>query len=129
MHKDIKPWERTNSKRKEDLVKLVNGISETTLMNHTESSRKTSMILPVYVSHVDNPNVQRLVYAILNSQSDTTFILQNTWKLLGLLGEPVKLKLSTMHAEKKVIDSSKVQGLMVRDFNSQQSIRDIMPAN
>lgn len=87
------------------------------------------MILPVYVSHVDNPNVQRLVYAILNSQSDTTFILQNTWKLLGLLGEPVKLKLSTMHAEKKVIDSSKVQGLMVRDFNSQQSIRDIMPAN
>lgn len=77
----------------------------------------------------ENPNVQRLVYAILDSQSDTTFILQNTWKLLGLLGEPVKLKLSTMHAEKKVIDSSKVQGLMVRGFNSQQRIRDIMPAN
>ena len=52
------------------------------------------------------------------------------------MGTPVKLKLSTMHAENKVIDSTKVQGLMVRGFNSPQKIRlrstytrDIMPAN
>ena len=52
------------------------------------------------------------------------------------MGTPVKLKLSNMHAKNEVIDSTKVQGLMVRGFNSPQKIRlpstytrDIMPAN
>ena len=114
----------------------VDSTSGTILLHYTEPSRKTSMILPVYESHADNLNSERLVYAILDSQTDTTFILQNTCKSLGLMGTLMKLKLSTMHAENKVIDSTKVQGLMVCGFNSPQKIRlpstytrDIIPAN
>ena len=133
---DIRPQKWTNTEEEENPVGL-DGISGTTLRNYSESSKKkTSMILPVYISQADNPTAERLVYAILDAQSDTTFILQNTCKSLGIVGKPVKLKLSTMHAENKVIDSSKVQGLMVRGYNSQHRImlpgtytRNIMPAN
>ena len=45
----------------------VDSTSGTTLLSYTESSRKTSTILPVYVSHAENPNSERLVYAILDS--------------------------------------------------------------
>ena len=48
----------------------------------------------------------------------------------------MKLRLSTMHAENKVVDSSKIQGLMVRGYNSSSKLplpsafaRNIMPAN
>ena len=41
---------------------------------------------------------------------------------MGLVGKPVKLNLSTMHAENRIIDSSKVQGLMVHGFNNQNRI-------
>ena len=46
----------------------------------------SSLILPVYVSHEDSPDKERLVYALLDSQSDTTFILEDTSRFLGLSG-------------------------------------------
>ncbi|XP_062610192.1 uncharacterized protein LOC134271972 [Saccostrea cucullata] len=110
--------------------------SGTTLMNHSGASSKSTMILPVYVSHKENPERERLVYALLDTQSDTTFILEKTSRALGLTGRPVKLMLSTMYAENKAIDSCKIGGLVVRGFNSEHRIRlpetytrAIMPAN
>ncbi|XP_062609374.1 uncharacterized protein LOC134271140 [Saccostrea cucullata] len=110
--------------------------SGTTLMNHSGASSKSTMILPVYVSHKENPDRERLVYALLDTQSDTTFILEKTSSALGLTGKPVKLMLSTMYAENKAIDSCKIGGLVVRGFNSEHRIalpetysRAIMPAN
>ena len=135
-HGDIKPPKETDSVREENFKNLVDGISGTTLTNHSKSSRRTSMILPVYVSHANNPGVERLIYAILDTQSDTSFILHETCRAMGLVETPVKLKLSTIHAENGIIDSSKVRGLMVRGFNNQNRImlpgtytRNIMPAN
>ena len=110
--------------------------SSTTLMNAVGNSDKSSMVVPVFVSHVERPDKERLVSALLDTQSDTTFILENTCKSLGLNGTKVKLRLSTMHAENRVVDSSKVQGLMVRGYNSSTKLslpaaftRNIMPAN
>ena len=135
-HRDIRPPKETDSVREENSKNLVDGISGTILMNHSKSSGRTSMILPVYVSHANNPGVERLIYAILDTQSDTSFILQDTCRAMGLVGKPVKLKLSTIHAENGIIDSSKVRGLVVRGFNNQNRImlpdtytRNIMPAN
>ncbi|CAC5383572.1 unnamed protein product [Mytilus coruscus] len=105
-------------------------------MNNTKASCKSSMIVPVYVSHSDDPENERLVYALLDTQSDTTFILDETRRALGLCGTDVKLSLSTMHAENHIVDSHKIKGLMVRGFDSEVKIplpnvftRDIMPAN
>ena len=90
----------------------------------------------MYVSHSSDPDEERLVYALLDSQSDTTFILQDTCEALGLSGTPVKLSLSTMLLEDKAVSSQKVKGLSVRGYNSLQKIplpdaytRNIMPAN
>jgi hypothetical protein len=57
------------------------------------------MILPVYLSHEENPDKERLVYALLDTQSDTTFVLEETSKALGVTGQSVKLMLSTMYTE------------------------------
>lgn len=121
--KDVKP-ERFSSQ------------TGTVFMSNTESSAKSSMIVPVYVSHVDTPSEEVLVYALLDTQSDTTFILSDTYRKLGLSGTDVKLSLSTMFAENQIVDSCKVKGLIVRGFDSSVRIplptvftRDVMPAN
>ncbi|KAL6463232.1 hypothetical protein MHYP_G00276230 [Metynnis hypsauchen] len=41
-----------------------------------EQSINTSMIVPVWVSSKNSPNSEKLVYALLDTQSDTTFIDQ-----------------------------------------------------
>lgn len=110
--------------------------SGTVFMSCIESSAKSSMIVPVYVSHIDFPDEEVLVYALLDTQSDTTFILSDTYQRLGLSGTEVKLSLSTMFAENQIVDSRKVKGLVVRGYDSSLRIplptvftRDIMPAN
>ncbi|CAC5388035.1 unnamed protein product [Mytilus coruscus] len=77
-----------------------------------------------------------LVYALLYTQSDTTFILDNTRQSLGLSSADVKLSLSTMHSQNSVVDSCKIDGLIVRAYDSDLKIplpstfaRDILPAN
>ena len=93
------------------------------------------MILPDYLSHRDNPEEEILIYALLDTQSDTTFILQDSCSELGLTGIDV-LSLSTMYVENRVVDGHKVNGLLARGFNSPLQIslpdaytRNIMPAN
>ena len=105
-------------------------------LNDSCSFSKCSMIVPVYVSHNDHPDIERLVYALLDTQSDTSFILEKTCKAIGIKGNQVQLSLSTMHAQDKVIRSQKVKGLSVRGIDSHIKIpipvaftRDLMPAN
>ena len=105
-------------------------------MNQAGWCSMSSMILPVYLSHADQPDSEKLVYALLDSQSDTSFILDKTCDSLGISGVEVNLLLSTMYAEKKVVKSNKIKGLSVRAFNKSLRLplpvtytRQIMPAN
>lgn len=97
---------------------------------------KSSMGLPVYLSHRDSPEHEKLIYEMLDTQSDTTFILDDTCKSLELSGTAVSLVLSTMLAENKSVDSAKIKGLMVRGYDSTLKIalpdtfsRNKIPAN
>ena len=105
-------------------------------MSTAGNASKSSMVVPVFVSHIEHPEEERLVYALLDTQSDITFILDSTSECLGLTGTKVKLRLSTMHAENRVVDSIKIHGLLVRGYNSSTRLslpsvftRNIMPAN
>ena len=105
-------------------------------LSNLDKCRKCSMIVPVYVSHCDFPGKERLVYALLDTQSDTTFILEETCDALGLSGAEVRLSLSTMYASNKMVTSTKIKGLVVRGVNNGPRInlsnvytRSIMPAN
>lgn len=99
------------------------------------SSRFSSSVVPVWLSHNSNPNTERLVYCILDNQSSSSFLLDKTAKSLNMEGVQVNLTLSTMLAEDSPVMCGKVSGLRVRPYVGQRFFnlpavytRSIMPA-
>lgn len=91
-------------------------------MNGQSKSQANSMIVPVWLSHGSNPGTERLVYALLDDQSDTTFIADTVLNHLGVSGPETNLLLSTMHATDELIKSRKIGGLIVQDFKRQVTL-------
>ena len=81
---------------------------------------KCSMIIPVYISH------EVLVYSVLDTQSDTSFILDDMLDLLDVKDIPVNLSLSTMGSSNQLIKSCRVSGVRVRGYYSDKLI-DLPP--
>lgn len=99
-------------------------------------STHTSSIVPVYVSTTAEPDKEVLVYALLDSQSDTTFLLEEAAEALNVKKEPVKLKVSTITSKTKIVPSLKMNSLQVRGIKSDTKIklpttytRDYIPSN
>jgi hypothetical protein len=86
-------------------------------------ARISSMIVPVWLHHADNPENEILVYALLDDQSDTTFISVSVLNHLDVHGHETLLSLSTMHADSKLIQSHKINGLVINDFNRSNEIQ------
>ena len=86
--------------------------------NSISNASKSSMILPVYLSHQDKPSIEVLVYCMLDTMSDSSFVLEETIQKLNLPGSDVDLKLSTMHGENVLMQSKRYSGLQVRGANS-----------
>ena len=74
--------------------------------------------MPVWVSHESDPQRETLVYALLDTQSDTSFILDSTCHALAVEGVRSELLLSTMSAKNQVIETSRIDGLRVRGHDS-----------
>ena len=53
--------------------------------NQEEADTKCSMIVSVYISHRDNSDGNTLVYCLLDSQSDSSFVRSDVVKSLGLM--------------------------------------------
>ena len=99
-------------------------------------STHTSTIIPVWLSTVSEPDSEVLIYALLDTQSDTTFMLQEVADVLNTEKKPVQLKLSTMSSRSTIIPCQRLTGLQVRGFYSPKKIslpvtysRDFIPAN
>ncbi|XP_060081071.1 uncharacterized protein LOC132560422 [Ylistrum balloti] len=139
LHGDLrksKPNDKNNNVINNTNLDGVKAPASTNSHVHAAFNSTGTSCIPVYISHCDNPGREKLAYALLDTQSDTTFFLEDTCRSLGISGMYVKLLLSTMYAENRVVDSRKVKGLAVRGFNSSLSIplpdtftRSIMPAN
>lgn len=89
----------------------------------------------MWVSAESEPEHEVLVYALLDTQSDTTFIMEETARALHTTSEPVQLKLTTMSSRNTVVPCHKLSGLQVRGFYSNKIIslpvtyaRDFIPA-
>ena len=80
------------------------------------SQNISAMIVLVYLSHKSCPDQKKLVYAMLDSQSDTSFITDQTLDSFDVPTEETVLNLATMNACMpvicRIIDGFKVQGLM-----------------
>ncbi|XP_077393414.1 uncharacterized protein LOC144030741 [Festucalex cinctus] len=108
----------------------------TSLSITSDGASCTSMVVPVWVSSKTDPNVEKLVYALLDTQSDTTFINQNVSDSLSAQKHPVKLKLTTMSGTNTIIPSETVIGLRVRGYSSATQVdlpvtytKDCIPMN
>ena len=98
------------------------------------SKEKSAMIVPVWLFANTNPHKKLLVYAALDTQSDTTFVLQKAVDKLDIKGKGVNLKLSTMGALEQQICSQKISDLAIQAYGGGPQInlaevftRDIMP--
>ena len=76
----------------------------------------TSMILPVWVHHKNDPDHRVNVYAVLDDQSDTCFVTDDVIDKLGVTGPVIKLELGTMQAIEK-IDTQRIDDLVVSRFD------------
>jgi len=81
----------------------------------------TSMIVPVYVSSLQEPQTEQLVYAMLDTQSDASFITEKTCNSLGLDGPSTDLIMSTMSGD-EVVQARKISNVVVRGFNSDKKL-------
>ena len=96
----------------------------------------SSMIVPVWVSTQIEPERQYLVYALLDTQSDTTFILDQTAKDLNAQAVDVALKLTTMTSRDELVHCKKYSDIVVRGFDLDTRIhlpsvysRDFIPVD
>ncbi len=94
------------------------------------------MVIPVWVSSKNDLTTEKLVYALLDTQSDTTFIDQEVSDGLDADKYPVKLKLTTMSGKDTVLTSEGVSGLRVRGYSSAVQVdlpvaytKDCIPVN
>lgn len=83
----------------------------------------TSSIVPVFMSSANEPQKEVITYALLDTQSDSTFILEDLLEELNVETKPVLLKLSTMTAVDTPIASKSVYGLQVRGLQSEKQIQ------
>lgn len=87
-----------------------------------EANTQTAAIIPVWLSFTSQPSQEILVPALLDSQSDTTFILTEVAEPLEANKEQAKLKLSNMTSRTAVVSSQRVNDLQVRGFYTSKRI-------
>ena len=84
----------------------------------SENSKNTSAVVPVWISTTSNPDYELLTYALLDTQSDSTFIDQHISKELGAPAGDVRLQLSTMLGKNSTVHCKRVTDLRVRGYSS-----------
>ena len=94
------------------------------------------MIVPVYLSHKSNVQKEVLVYALLDTMSDTSFVSDYCLDKLNVEGIQVNLSLSTLSSVNLTVTSTKVSGLKVRGYYNDDYLnlsplysRNNIPAN
>lgn len=105
-------------------------------VSHDGGVQISSMVVPVWLSTKGNPNKEILVYALLDTQSDTTFVLQETAYQLGSDSEQAKLQMTTIISQNELISCRKYKDLVIRGYDSNTKVtlpvaysRDFIPVN
>ena len=82
----------------------------------------TTMTVPVYVSSSEDPASEVLTYALIDNQSDKSYILQEISDLLLTARVKSKLKVSTITSRDEIQWSDQLVNLQVRGFSSTEAI-------
>ena len=87
-----------------------------------EKIQKSCSVVPVWLSHASNHNHRKLVYALLDSQSDSSFILDKTLDSFNASSLNVNMSVSTMSGINQQVASRKCSGFKVQGYNTSQII-------
>ena len=89
--------------------------------NDTTQQRVTTMILQVWLFTTHDPSAEILVYALIDTQSDTSFIVDSIASQFTR-GEPAQLLNATMISHQATIKSERFTNLQIRGFNCKELI-------
>lgn len=87
----------------------------------------TTNVIPVWVSTASKPEKEILVYALLDTQSDSTFIDETVCEKLSAPCQQVNLKLSTLLGRDVTVACQRASSLRVRGYTSARYV-DLPPA-
>ena len=100
----------------------VKTVERAAALNVSSQGTSTTNVVPVWVSSRSNPKREELVYALLDTQSDSTFIDQDLCKRLCLQSEPTTIKITTLLNKNTLINCSRVIDVQVRGHSSNDFI-------
>ena len=83
----------------------------------------TSMIVPVYLSSANKPEKEVLVYALLDTMSDATFVSKDVAGNLETSHDQTTLKITTMTDNSVSIKCNRYSELLVRGFRDKERIK------
>lgn len=116
---------KTNSAQeaKEAAPRKENTDSVTVRSAQSSNSGLTSMMMPVWLSSTTDPEREILVYALLDTMSDATFVAEPAVHQLETHGKPTTLSITTIAAEGDEIACVQYSHLCVRGYNSNEKIK------
>ena len=89
----------------------------------TSKHQVMSWVIPVYISHKSNPQHEHLIYALMDSGSDYSYITEKTVDSLGINAtSTTKLNMSTLTDTNTLVDARIVNDLRVRGYKSKKHI-------
>ena len=126
----------TNQEKSATEISHCSRVEVNQLHHDSGRSRMSSMIVPVWVSSRANSGVKTLTYAMLDSQSTTSFITEDLADKVSGESVPTKLKMSTMTCINKELKCRKVLDLTVHGYDGSEIIhlpptftRSLIPHN
>lgn len=81
----------------------------------------TTMIVPVWISSKSRPKEEIVIYALMDTQSDTSFIAKSVGEQLSK-GWQTALKISTMTAKQKSSMCTRYNDVQIRGLHSEAYI-------
>ena len=87
-----------------------------TIRCHT-TGNDSSLILPVFLSHKDNPDHAVYTLAMLDYQSDISFVTYDAARLISNENTPDDFKMSTMFSDNEPVSCFTFDNLVVRGYN------------
>ena len=82
----------------------------------------TSTVYPVYLSTAADPSHEILIYALVDSMSNGTFVLESCAEELNAKSQQTYLKVDTLLDKETMIRSTKYTELRIRAINSQEYV-------
>ncbi|CAB4024591.1 Hypothetical predicted protein [Paramuricea clavata] len=115
LHFESKESKNGNKKENEESGKEKPKVANRVVVCHSNDCNEvttSSLILPVWICHKDNPEKKIMTYAVLDDQSDTCFVTDSVCVQLEIEGPETVIELGTMHAVED-IRTQKISGLIV----------------